>query len=314
MPPRKFVRRVPERPEWEGKGTLIVRVRDLSLVKDADVWKEMSKVTSQSHHRDVICRQDVTVELTDVSTQAELISGNAIRDIGFSTGGGGSRGRRVAPKKAPALPGRAPRVPRPVASSSAFTNRTWKGDKEVTKSAATTMREKADPGKAEAKLKAEAKANLKAEAEAKWKAPASNKKRKRRNNLKASSTASTTVPTPTPRPTQQPPVQQQRSLPRYHLSEVDHRLAPLSVPGRAPALRVQQQHPKNLHPPPASRGSANSTGPSTGAMPKNISRREEMKVLTGRAMRAGVRGHDDGSGPGRVFLTFFYLTTFSHFT
>ena len=90
MPPkRRFVRKPdPERREWEGKGCLILRARDLSLVKDADMWEEMSKVTLQSHRRDMLCRQEVTVELTDVSTQAELTTGNALRDIGFSSGGG----------------------------------------------------------------------------------------------------------------------------------------------------------------------------------------------------------------------------------
>ena len=88
MPPRKFVRRVPERREWEGKGIQIVRVRDLSQVNDADVWAEMSKVTSQIHQSDVLIRQEVTVELTDVSTQAEQTPGNALRDIGFASGQG----------------------------------------------------------------------------------------------------------------------------------------------------------------------------------------------------------------------------------
>ena len=81
MPPRqKIVRKLPvEKPEWEGKGCLIVRVRDLSLKEDADVWAEMAKVTLQAHKSDWICRQEVEVELTDVSTQADLIPGNAVR-------------------------------------------------------------------------------------------------------------------------------------------------------------------------------------------------------------------------------------------
>ena len=83
MPLRKFVR-VPERPEWEGKRVKIVRVRS------ADVWAEMSKVTSQIHQSDVMIRQEITVELTDVSTQAELTPGNALRDIGFMSKDGGS--------------------------------------------------------------------------------------------------------------------------------------------------------------------------------------------------------------------------------
>ena len=109
MPPkRRFVRKQvldkpdPERRKWEGKGVQIVRV------KDADVWAEMSKVTSQIHQSDVLIRQEVTVELTDVSTQAELTPGNALRDIGFASGGGDSRGMRVAPKKALPPPGKAP--------------------------------------------------------------------------------------------------------------------------------------------------------------------------------------------------------------
>ena len=89
MPPRRFVRRVPERREWEGKGCQMVRVRDLSQVNDADVWAEMSKVTSRIHQSDVLCRQEVTVELTDVTTQAELTPGNALRDIGFTSEGCG---------------------------------------------------------------------------------------------------------------------------------------------------------------------------------------------------------------------------------
>ena len=62
MPPRrKIVRKLPvvKRPEWEGKGCLIVRVRDLSLKEDANVWAEMSKVTSFVHKSDWICRQEV---------------------------------------------------------------------------------------------------------------------------------------------------------------------------------------------------------------------------------------------------------------
>ena len=101
MPPRKFSR-VPERPEWEGKRVTMVHVRDLSQVNDDDVWAEMVKGTSQNHQSGVMIRQEVTVELTDVSTQAKLTPGNALMDIGFTSGGGGSRGRRVTPKKAPA--------------------------------------------------------------------------------------------------------------------------------------------------------------------------------------------------------------------
>ena len=68
----------------------------------------MSKVTSRIHQSDVLCCQEATVELTDISTQAELTPGNALRDIGFTNGGGDSRGMRVAPKKAPTPPGKAP--------------------------------------------------------------------------------------------------------------------------------------------------------------------------------------------------------------
>ena len=89
MPPRKYVR-VPERPEWEGKRVTMVHVRDLSQINDDDMWAKMAKVTSQNHQSDVMIRQEVTVELTDVSTQAELTPGNALRDIGFTSGVGGS--------------------------------------------------------------------------------------------------------------------------------------------------------------------------------------------------------------------------------
>ena len=189
MPPkRRFVRKQvldkpdPERRKWEGKGCIIVRVRDLSLVNDADVWEEMSKVTSQSHQREMLCLQEVTVELTDNSTQADLTPGIALRHIGFSSGGGDSRGMRVAPKKAPTPPGRAPPVVEPVASSGVFTTRMFVGDKEVAQSAAATMREEAAPGQTDVRLtglvsgsarrKAEAEAKSKAEAEGKLKAKA----------------------------------------------------------------------------------------------------------------------------------------------
>ena len=109
MPPkRRFVRKqVPDKPDnggpdWEGKGCLIVRVRDLSLVKDADVWEEKAKVMSQSHQSYVLFRQAVDVELTDVSTQADLTPGNALRDIGFASGGASSGGQGT-PLKRPQL-------------------------------------------------------------------------------------------------------------------------------------------------------------------------------------------------------------------
>ena len=112
MPPRrKIVRKRPdEGPEWEGKGGLIVRMRDLSLKEDGDMWAEMSKVTFEVHEcvDNVICRQEVEVELTDVSTQADLIPGNSVRDIGFSTGGGFFQGRRESPEAAPSPLGEVP--------------------------------------------------------------------------------------------------------------------------------------------------------------------------------------------------------------
>ena len=113
IPPRqRIVRKRPdERPEWEGKGGLIVRMRDLSLKEDKDVWDEMAKVTFERHDRvdNVICRQEVEVELTDVSTQADLIPGNAVRDIGFASGGGLSSGGQGMPLERPqVLRGRFP--------------------------------------------------------------------------------------------------------------------------------------------------------------------------------------------------------------
>ena len=78
MSPRRFVMNHP-RPEW----VQMVHVRDLSQVNDNDVWAEMAKVTSMVHHSDVMIHQEATIELTDVSTQAELTTGNALRDIGF---------------------------------------------------------------------------------------------------------------------------------------------------------------------------------------------------------------------------------------
>ena len=152
MPPkRRFVRKLPDkpdegRPEWEGMGCLIVRVRDLSLKEDADVWEEMAKVTSQSH------RQAIEVELTDVSTQADLIPGNAVGDIGFTSGGGFFRGKRDAPKKAPNPLGGTPPVNEPIASSLNFTTRIFVGDTEVITSAADTMREEAPPSKMDVRL------------------------------------------------------------------------------------------------------------------------------------------------------------------
>ena len=146
MPPRKFVRRVPERRKWEGKGVQIVRVRDLSQVNDADVLVEMSKVTSQIHQSDVLIRQEVTVELTNVSTQAELTPGNALRDIRFASGGGGSRGMQVPPIKAPPPLRKAHPVVGRIAISGVFTTRMFHGDEEVDHSAAASMREEAAPG------------------------------------------------------------------------------------------------------------------------------------------------------------------------
>ena len=114
--------------------------------------------------------------------------------------------------------------------------------------------------------------------------PASNKKKRKRKNKSA---ASSTVPTPTPKPVQQLPVKQQRPLPRYHLPEVDHRLAPLSIPGRAPALKAQQQQQQpQPPPPPATRGPATTTRPSAGAVSKKLSRREEQKGLSWKQRRS----------------------------
>ena len=69
-PQRRIVRRDPEKPDWEGKGCLIISMRDLSLKEDADVWAKMAKVTFQVHNPvdNVILRQEGAVELTDVST------------------------------------------------------------------------------------------------------------------------------------------------------------------------------------------------------------------------------------------------------
>ena len=68
----------------------MVHVRDLSQINDDDMWTEMARVTSQNHQSDVMIRQEVTVERTDVSTQAELTPGNALADIGFTSRAGGS--------------------------------------------------------------------------------------------------------------------------------------------------------------------------------------------------------------------------------
>ena len=109
-PQRRIVRRDPEKPDWEGKGCLIISMRDLSLKEDADVWAEMAKVTFQVHNPvdNVILRQEGAVELTDVSTQAELIP--SVGDIGFSTGGSFRRRRRESPEMAPSPLVEAPSV------------------------------------------------------------------------------------------------------------------------------------------------------------------------------------------------------------
>ena len=152
MPPRRFVRKsvperpVPERREWEGKGCQMVRVRDLSQVNDANVWAEMSKVTSQIHQSDVLCRQEATVELMDILTQAELTPSNPLRNIGFTNGGGGSRGMQVPPIKAPPPLRKAHPVVGRIAISGVFTTRMFHGDEEVDHSAAASMREEAAPG------------------------------------------------------------------------------------------------------------------------------------------------------------------------
>ena len=86
--------------------------------------------------------------------------------------------------------------------------------------------------------------------------PASNKKKRKRKNKPAASgvasTPSLAVPTPT-----QPPVKVHRPLPRYHQPEVDHRLAPLPIPGPSSAPRVRSSN-----------------------IPKKMSRREEAKALS----------------------------------
>ena len=182
-PRRRVVRRHPEeRPEWEGKGCLIVSMRDLSLKEDADVWAEMAKVTFQVHNQvdNVICRQEVEVELMDVSTQADLIPGSSVSDIGFSTGGGFYWGRRESPEKAPSPLVEAPPVKKPVASSLGFSTRTFRGDLEISSSAAEAMEEEAPEGKTDCRItglisgsarrKAEADAKKLAETKAKWQA------------------------------------------------------------------------------------------------------------------------------------------------
>ena len=151
MPPRKFVR-VPERPEWEGKRVKMVHVRDWSQINNDDMWAEMSKVTSQIHQSDVMICQEVTVELTDVSTQAELTPSNALREIGFMSGERGSRGRRVTPKKAPPAPRKASPVVGPPLSSGVFTTRTFRANEEVDQSTAALMREEAAPGQTDVHL------------------------------------------------------------------------------------------------------------------------------------------------------------------
>ena len=91
---RRFVRKLPDkpddgRPDWERKGCLIVRVRDVSLKEDADVWEEMAKVTSQTHRSDWICCQAVEVKLTDVLTQERPFGTLGLLPGGASSGGGG---------------------------------------------------------------------------------------------------------------------------------------------------------------------------------------------------------------------------------
>ena len=137
-PARKIVKRdVGGRPEWEGKRCPFVRMRDLSLKEDGDVWTEMVKVTFTVHDRvdNVICRREAEVELTDVSCQVDLISGS-IGGIGFSSGGGLPQRRRGSPNRAPTPLARAPPAAEPVASSQGFSVRRFKGDEESSPSTA----------------------------------------------------------------------------------------------------------------------------------------------------------------------------------
>ena len=118
------------------------------------MWAEMAKVTFQVHNRvdNVIFRRGIKVELTDVSTQADLIPGNSVKDIGFSTGGGFYRGRRE-PKKVPTPLVKAPPLAKPVASFSDFSVRTFKGDLAISSSAAEAMEEEAPEGKTDNRIK-----------------------------------------------------------------------------------------------------------------------------------------------------------------
>ena len=183
VPPRRIIRKRPdEKPECEGKGGIIVRMRDLSLKEDKDVLDEMAKVTFEHHDRvdNIICRQEVLVELTDVSTQADLIPGNSVKDIRFSTGGGLYRGRREPPEMAPSPPVQVPPVANPIASSRNFSTLTFRGDNEISPSAAEAIEGEAPEGKTNyrikglvsgsARRKAEAEAKRLAETKAKWQA------------------------------------------------------------------------------------------------------------------------------------------------
>ena len=205
----------------------------------------------------------------------------------------------MTPKKAPALPREVSPVVGPIASSGIFSTRTFRADEEIDHTTAESMREVAAPGQTDVRLSGLVSGSAKKKATGNvtvtvpnpsLSAPdaSSKKKRKRKNKSTASSTTSTPVPTPPSTPKQKPPAQQQSQLPQHHQPEVDHRLAPLFIPGRAPALSAQHQF-HQMHPPspPGPRSSAAPTGPSTGAIPKTKSNRERMKGLTWK-QRQGV--------------------------
>ena len=111
-------------------------------------------------------------------------------------------------------------------------------------------------------------------------APPSSGKKKRKRNQKKKLAASRVAPVSAPA-TQapQPLAKRPRPLARYEQPEVDHRLAPLSVPGPSSAVRGPQQQHQRQPTPPASRGLPTAGRPATRQEHSNLSRREQAKAL-----------------------------------
>ena len=117
--------------------------------------------------------------------------------------------------------------------------------------------------------------------------PVSEKKKRKRQPRKKKPAASSVAPIKTPASkAPQPPAKKSRPIAHQEAPEVDHQLAPLSIPGPSSAPRGPQQQHQRQPPHPPSRGLPTAGRPAAREPPKNITRREEAKTLNWKQRKA----------------------------